>query len=204
MKHALGFVACASAIALLGCKRQQSFSELEPGFERMMQQPRVDPFEPSKFFADGRAMRPVPVGTIPIERKIVDAKVSSGIDQGLYVERLPIPVDRAFVALGRERFEIFCAPCHGFSGDAESVVADFMELRRPPSLHEVRLRAYPPGRLYHVVTVGYGLMPSYATVLSDEERWSVVAYVRALQLGRNVRAASLPREVRAQLEKEPP
>jgi mono/diheme cytochrome c family protein len=193
-----------SAVAAPGCKRQQSFSELEPSFERMMQQPRVDPFERSKFFADGRAMRPVPAGTIPTERKIVDAKVGSGIDNGVYVERLPVPVDRAFVALGRERFEIFCAPCHGFTGDAESVVADFMELRRPPSLHEVRLRAYPPGRLYHVVTVGYGLMPSYATVLSDEERWSVVAYVRALQLGRNVRAASLPREVRAQLEKEPP
>jgi mono/diheme cytochrome c family protein len=204
MKGATFVLAAALGAFTLGCKKQQSFAELEPGLERMMRQPRVDPFESSTFFAEGMAMRPPPPGTISREREIASPEVSLGIDKGVYAARMPIPVDRSLLQRGRECFEIFCSPCHGFAGDGESVVADFMELRRPPSLHERRLRAYPPGRLYQVVTVGYGVMPSYAVFLSNQDRWGVVAYVRALQLSRNVPAASLPREGRVELEKETP
>jgi hypothetical protein len=146
-------------------------------------------------------MRRPSAGTIPVERNVGDTKVALGIENGSYVDRIPMDVDRALLEWGRARYEVVCGACHGITGDGESVVADNMDLRRPPSLHEARIRAFPVGRLYHVVRVGYGLMPSYEFMLSEKERWAVVGYVRALQLSRNVRASTLPPEVRAELDR---
>ncbi len=200
MKRVLALVCFASCLLAFGCQRQQSFVEPEPSLERMLEQPRVDPFERSPFYQDGMAMRRPPSGAIAVERKIGDPRVDTGTDKGAVVERVPIEVDRALLARGRERFEILCAACHGITGDGESVVAENMDQRKPPSLHEERIRAFPAGRLYRVIQVGYGLMPSYAWQLSVEERWAVVAYVRALQLSRHAQVAALPPDVRAQLD----
>ncbi len=93
---------------------------------------------------------------------------------------------------------MYCAACHGLAGDGDSPVARNMALRKPPSLHEPRIRALPAGRLYAVVRDGYGLMPSYAEELSVGERWAVVAYVRALQLSQGARLAELPPELRSE------
>jgi hypothetical protein len=199
-----GLALLALAGVAVGCRVQQSFAEPEPGLERMLEQPRLDPFEGSKFYRDGLGMRPPPSGTIPVERESHDPKTAFGIEHGVFAERVPVPVDRPLLERGRERFDIVCAACHGITGTGESVVAENMDLRRPPSLHEPRIRAFPPGRLYRVIHGGYGMMPSYAAILSEEDRWGVVAYVRALQLGRNVRASTLPPEVRAALEREAP
>jgi mono/diheme cytochrome c family protein len=183
------------------CQVQQSFADPEPGLERMLEQPRVDPFEGSAFYANGMGMRAPPRGTVPRERPSGTPTVLFGVETGVYASRVPIRITRADIEQGRERFDVLCGACHGVVGDGQSVVARNMDLRKPPSLHEARIRALTAGRLYQVIRSGYGLMPSYAARLSVTESWEVVAYVQALQLSRNARVASLPEELRQQLEK---
>ena len=191
-------IGCA-VVASLGCKVQQSWTEPEPGLERMMQQPRVDPFQESMFFDDGLAMRKPPPGTVSMEQRTGDRLFVDGLVDGTYAASIPVVVTRAVLDRGRDRFEIVCGACHGVDGSGESVVAENMALRKPPSLHEDRIVALPPGRIYQVIRTGYGLMPPYATQLSVDDRWAVVAYLRALQISRRVDVSGLP-EVRAQLE----
>jgi mono/diheme cytochrome c family protein len=116
------------------------------------------------------------------------------------VTHIPVPVTTALLARGRERFDVVCATCHGVTGTGESIVAEKMAFRRPPSLHLASTRAYPPGRLYAIVKDGYGLMPAYASMLDVEERWAIVAYVRALWLSRAASVATLPSSVRSAVE----
>jgi len=119
-----------------------------------------------------------------------------------YASRIPIPVTPELMALGRKRYDITCGTCHGPAGDGESIVAKQMALRPPPSLHLYSNRA--PGYIFEVATKGFGMMASYAAELTVEERWAVVAYVRALQVSQSVPAAELPPDVRRQLEQEKP
>jgi mono/diheme cytochrome c family protein len=104
------------------------------------------------------------------------------------------------VEVGRAKFDVICAACHGVLGTGESVVAQNMALRRPTSLHEPYVRALPPGRIYQVIRTGYGVMPPYGPWLTVEERWGVVAYVHALQLSQGVEVTTLPPELRSALE----
>jgi len=187
-------------VVLCGCKVQQSWMEPHPSFERMMQQAKVNPFDESTFFDDGIAMRTPPRGTVSLEQTIGDRLFVDGMVDGVYAQIIPMEVKRDVLERGRERFEVYCSACHGVDGFGESVVAENMALRRPPSLHEDRIVALPPGRLYQVIRTGYGLMPPYAAQLTVRDRWAVVAYLRALQLSRRVDVAQLTPELRAQLE----
>ncbi len=157
-------------------------------FERMRDQPRYERYGSSTVFADGKAMQPPPVATVPVERD----------DPG------PIRWDLAALELGHERFDVYCSPCHGVLGDARTPVAAHMPLRQPPSLHEQRIVALAPEQLFAVVTNGYGFMPPYSGALTARERWAVVGYVRALQRSQSARLDALPasvqQEARAALE----
>lgn len=166
-------------------------------FERMLDQAKAEPYEASPFFEDGQSMRRPPSGTVPTTRVTGPRELVTGrTAAGEYVTTLPVTLDEALLDRGEDRFRIFCRTCHGPLGDGRSAVAENMKLRRPPSLHEQRLQSYPPGRLFRVVSEGYGLMPSYAESLSLEDRWAVVAFVRALQLSQNVPLAELPAPLR--------
>jgi mono/diheme cytochrome c family protein len=179
---------CATALVwLIGC---------DVDLERMLDQKRYDPYEPSEHFDDGMVMRTPPVGTVPRSRLMAPAPVIQGVQDGKLVERIPVDMSPALVERGRNRYEIFCAPCHGVLGDSDNRVAASMTLRPPPSLHEPRLRDYPPGRVYQVITGGYGLMRSYAAELPVADRWAVVAYVQALQLSQYTELDRLPAELR--------
>jgi mono/diheme cytochrome c family protein len=162
----------------------------------MLDQKRYDPYEPSEHFDDGMAMRTPPFGTVPRSRLMASVPVSQGADDGELVERIPVELSPALVERGRDRYEIFCAPCHGLLGDSDTRVAATMTLRPPPSLHEPRLRDYPPGRIYQVITGGYGLMRSYAAELPIADRWAVVAYVQTLQLSQYAVLERLPADLR--------
>jgi mono/diheme cytochrome c family protein len=151
----------------------------------MDRQPKLLPYETSDLFADGRAMRSPPPGTIPRERDVAEAQPE---------------VTPALLALGRARFDVVCAPCHGIAGDGDSVVAGKMELRPPPSLHEPRIRELDAATIYNVISAGYGLMPRLSTHLAPRERWAVVAYVRALQLSQSLPLADAPEPLRRKLE----
>lgn len=157
------------ALALLSaCSFEGTWREPTPGLHRMTDQRRADTYEASTFFDDGMVMRAPPEGTVPWG--------------GAQDDAVP-PLDRALLIRGQDRFAIFCAPCHGLDARAETPIAEDMALRPPPALIEPRLVAVSDAELHSVITEGYGLMPSYADRLAPPDRWAVVAYVRALQLG---------------------
>lgn len=183
-------LACALAAGVLAasCNGQDGWN-----WERMVVQPRYQAYDANPAFADGRAMRLPPAGTVVHEALDEDATASplppgwtTGIAGGRELDDIPLPVEAAVLERGRDRFERFCAACHGRDGRAESPVARSMTLRPPPSLHLASIRAYSAGRLFRIASEGYGLMPSYAALLGVADRWAVVAYVQALQLSRHV------------------
>ncbi len=178
------------ALALAGCPR------LDP----MNQQQKVQAYQPSTYYPDGLGMRAPPEGTVPYG-PLPPLEVVTGLGpDGLGVPVSPVAVDAKLLARGRARFETTCATCHGLLGDGESQVAINMSLRRPPSLHAYR--DVPDGHIYRVIQEGFGLMPSYAVELSVEDRWAVVAYVRALQLSQYATVDQVPPDVRQKLEQE--
>lgn len=179
-------------LLLLAALGASACDEGRVDFERMLTQNKLEPYEPSPHFSDGVGMRQPPEGTVHRGAITGNEPLRDGTQDGVYVTEFPLPIDRDTLARGENRFLVFCAPCHGVLGDGRSQVAENMQLRPPPSLHEQRLRDYPVGRIYSVIRQGYGLMPSYAADLSVEDRWAVVAYVQALQLSQNLRLAELP------------
>lgn len=193
------------ALTTLAACRGQAFESPDPTLERMQVQPRVDPYAESDFFRNRMAMQRPPAGTVPRDRVIGDPALTLGILEGeTYVTTIPVPVTNRLLARGRDRFDIFCAACHGPLGDGRSPVAASMALRKPSSLQDADVRAYPPGRLYDTIRRGFGLMPAYDAVLAIEDRWAVVAYVRALQRSQHARVADLPPELQRELAKEAP
>jgi mono/diheme cytochrome c family protein len=190
----------ALVVLLAGCDVRAPIEEPEWSLERMIDEPRVRAYDPSEAFDDGSGMRKPPEGTVPTSHAGRDPIVVTGLEGGVYVTHIPVPVTTALLARGRERFDVVCATCHGVTGTGESIVAEKMAFRRPPSLHLASTRAYPPGRLYAIVKDGYGLMPAFASMLDVEERWAIVAYVRALWLSRAASVATLPSSVRSAVE----
>jgi len=140
-------------------------------FERMREQRRYDPYAPSAVFADGKAMQSPPEGTVPREAE------SSAT---------PPAVSDALRALGRDRFAIFCAACHGAAGFGGSLVAANMRGTRPPSLRTPRVETMPARAVFDLITNGRGRMPSFAWALAVRERWAVVAYLGTLRQGPTV------------------
>jgi mono/diheme cytochrome c family protein len=173
----------------------------QPDLERMLAQRNYRPYTSAPLFTDGRAMRPPPEGTIDRQQIVGQPALTDGASGGRYVTASPIPVDRPLLERGRDRFNIFCASCHGVRGDGRSEVARHMELRKPPSLISDPVTGFPPGRVYRVISVGYGLMPSYASALPVRDRWATVAYLGALQLSQSAPLADLPPDLRAAAEK---
>ena len=191
-------LAAAAALGLLGVGASACEGVLpEPDFERMLDQRSYRPYEAAPLFADGRAMRPPPVGTVSRDRIIGEPALTDGVEDGRYVARVPIAVDRALLERGRDRFDTFCAAGHGLRGDGISPVAQRMELRKPPSLLAPPVTTFPPGRVYQVVTNGYGLMPAYEKDLSLRDRWATVAYLSALQLSQAIALDALPAQAQA-------
>jgi mono/diheme cytochrome c family protein len=171
----------------------------QPDLERMTRQRNLRPYEASELFPDGRAMRLPPLHTVPQTRILGRPQFTDGIEADRYTDAIPLPIDRALLKRGRSRFDIFCAACHGRRGDGMSEVARNMDLRKPPSLVGDEVRGFPPGRIFRVITVGYGLMPAYANDLTPQDRWATVAYLRALQLSQGIPADKLPPELRKAL-----
>jgi mono/diheme cytochrome c family protein len=164
----------------------------------MIAQRSYRPYEAAPQFADHRAMRPPPPGTIRHDRVVGQPALTAGAVGGVDVATVPMGVDARLLERGRTRFEIVCATCHGLTGDGQSAVARKMELRRPPPLIEPPVTTFVPGRVFRVISLGYGLMPSYAAVLDVTDRWAVVAYLRALQVSQHVALGELPPSVRAE------
>lgn len=187
-------VAVAAVAAAAGCRDRDALPGID--WQQMIAQPSLRPYEASELFSDGRAMRSPPLGTVPRDEPFGDPALLEGEVDGRPVEELPVPLTRELLERGRWLFETYCATCHGAEGDGRSAVAENMEFRKPPSLVTAPVTGMPPGRIYRVATYGYAFMPAYRAELDVVERWAVVAYLRALQLRREVRFAELPPELR--------
>ena len=171
--------------------------------QEMYDQPKYKTLGESGFYADRRASRPLPEGTVARGWLRSDTRLSEGKDGRVLVTTLPMPLTRDLLLRGRERFNIFCAPCHDRTGGGRGMVVR-RGYQPPPSLHIERLRDAPVGHFFDVVTNGLGAMPDYATQIPVEDRWAIAAYVKALQLSPYAPASDVPPEKRAGLSESPP
>jgi mono/diheme cytochrome c family protein len=145
----------------------------------MTEQRKYNTYAPSAFWGDGASARPLP-----------DGVVAQG-DPAAIVDTTPPDVSPALLERGRERFDIYCAPCHGLAGDANGIIVAH-GFPRPPSLHKEELVAAPAQHIYDVITRGDGVMYSYSDRVDPHDRWAIVAYIRALQLSRRATVAEVP------------
>jgi mono/diheme cytochrome c family protein len=166
--------------------------------ERMIEQPKFTTYQACEVCPGGTIMMTAPAGTVPRGAPVGPAPVLLGRQAGRHVDRIPIEVTRGVLERGRNRFDIFCAACHGRLGNGVSEVAENMALRRPANLLTAPYTDYPPGRIFTAITEGYGLMRSYAGELPAADRWAVVAYVQALQLSQHVELDALPAHDRSE------
>jgi mono/diheme cytochrome c family protein len=155
-------------------------------------QPRENPLSRSDFFADGRSARPIVEGTVARGQLNADTYFYTGKIGNNPGNVMPFPVTKEVLERGRERYNIYCAPCHSRVGDGKGFVPSRGFSRMPPSYHIPRLQQAPLGYFFDVMTNGFGIMPDYASQVSPEDRWKIVAYIRALQLSQNASTADIP------------
>ncbi len=140
-----------------------------------------EPLEKSEFFADKRMSRPLVEGTVPRGHEDADDLMYRGKnDGGDFADEFPMVVTREVIERGAERYNIYCSPCHGKSGDGDGIIIS-RGMKKPPSYREQRLVDMPAGYFFDVITNGFGVMYSYASRVKTEDRWAIVAYIRALQ-----------------------
>ncbi len=192
MRRRIGqsLLAALLAFAAAGCRQD------------MHGQPKYKPLAASAFFEDGRSARPLVEGTVARGHLRADAHLYAGRTGKDPATTFPFPITRAVLERGRERYTIFCAPCHGALGDGEGMVVK-RGFRHPPSFHIDRLRGAPVGHYFDVITNGFGAMASYASRVPAEDRWAIIAYIRALQLSQRATLADVPEDQRKQLESTP-
>ena len=167
--------------------------------QKMAVQPRYDPLEPSDFFSDHMAARPRIAGTVARGEVAIAGPAATGKINGVDVDGYPFQVTAAVMNRGQERFNIYCSPCHGRLGDGNGMIPS-RGYRRPPSFHTDALRTAKTGHFFDVMTNGFGAMPTYAPQVSVQDRWAIIAYIRALQLAHNATVNELTPEERGRLQ----
>lgn len=166
----------------------------------MHDQPKLDPLEFSDFFGDGASARPLVVGTVARGMLNEDEAYYTGKVNGEAVTMFPFEITADVLTRGRERYEIYCSPCHSRTGYGDGPVVR-RGFRRPPSLHTDTLRMSPPGSIFDAITNGFGAMPDYQVEVPVGDRWAIAAYIRALQLSQRANVADLFQEDRDELAK---
>lgn len=166
---------------------------------QMSRQPRYEPLEMSRFFADGQSARPPVPGTVARGQAREDAHFYAGIVDGQLATTFPFPVTLEVLERGQERYNISCTPCHGLTGAGDGMIVQ-RGFSPPPTFHQDRLRNAPVGHYYNVITDGFGAMYSYGYQIEPADRWAIIAYIRALQRSQRAPLDTLSPEERAQLD----
>ncbi len=170
----------AFALVTAGCRNE------------MYDQAKLKPLSEGEFFADHQNSRPIPHDTVARGFLREDRAMYAGLGpDGKFVSELPVPLTHALLDRGKERFGIFCSPCHGKQGNGLGMIVQ-RGFKQPTSFHTDRLRLEPIGYFFDVMTQGFGQMSSYATQVPPEDRWAIASYVRALQLSQHAAVADLP------------
>jgi mono/diheme cytochrome c family protein len=178
-------------VAFAGCRQD------------MHDAPRYEPLEASTFFADGRGSRMLVANTVARGMLREDDHLYQGKIDGELTDVFPMPVTSDVMARGQERFNVFCSPCHGQTGQGNGMVVQ-RGFRAPPSYHEARLRDAPAGYFFDVMTHGFGAMFDYSSQISVSDRWAIAAYIRALQRSQQATIDDVPAARRAELDELTP
>jgi hypothetical protein len=196
----LGFIlVCVVVVSVAGLRGSRSRQPPLYVFPDMDRQMRLRPQTLNTFFADQRSSRPLTPGTIPRSEPIrlsasdpgmtayrfETAPVTTGFAAGTtnFVENGPIEITMPFIGRGKERYEIYCTPCHGPLGDANGITRK-LGMATVANLHDPRIVSMPDGELFHVITHGRNTMLPYAAQIPVEDRWAIISYLRALHLSR--------------------
>ncbi len=179
---------CVAALTILvgGCRQDMHI------------QPKYLPYQETPFFADGRDERPVVPGTVARGHLRLDELLYTGKEDGEVADKFPFPMTRADIERGRQRYNIYCTPCHAYTGNGNGMIVQ-RGFPAPPSFHIDRLRTAPAGHFYQVMTDGYGSMYSYAARVEPEDRWRIAAYIRVLQLSQHATIDDVPEAERQKL-----
>lgn len=194
-----------SVMGFRGLRSSRPPIELFPDMDR---QAKYKPQAGSKFFADGRADRPIPPGAVPRGRGVEadpaflradDILYAGKAADGSFARGFPVEVTADFIKHGRNRYMIYCAPCHGALGDGNGITRSY-GMVATPSYHDDRLRTMAEGEIFNTITYGKNTMFPYADKLSPDERWAVIAYVRALQRAHHATIDDVPADQRGGLK----
>ena len=196
--HPVRWLVVLALFMVMGCEGTTDIERLR---QEMYNQSRFEPLEKNTFFADHRASRPWIKGTVARGHLRIDAHLYTGMIDGNPAETFPFPITRDVILRGRERYNIYCSPCHGYEGDGRGMVVR-RGMKQPPSYHIERLQNETPGYYFDVMTNGFGAMYSYASRIKPRDRWAIIAYIQALQLSQNATLDDVPADVRQRLENE--
>ena len=169
----------------------------------MHDQPSYKPYAQSSFWPDQRSARPAIDGTVARGKLKTDTRLWKGrAADGTFITSIPMPVTKALLERGQQRYNIYCTPCHGRTGEGEGMIVQ-RGFKHPPTYHSDRLRQQPPGYIFDVISNGFGSMVSYASRIPMEDRWAITAYVKVLQFSQNATTEDVPEGDRARLEAPP-
>ena len=194
------------------CKFQRMLNYIYPGFlflstcftlscrQDMHDQPKYEPLQKSPFFSDSRASRPLIEGTIAQGKLKTDEHLHTGKKEGKFLNTLPFPTTKKILIQGRDKYDIFCSPCHDRVGTGKGIIVQ-KGFPPPPSLHTQRLRETSVGYFFDVITNGYATMYPYSTRISPSDRWAIAAYIRTLQFSQHARINKLPEQDQQKLRK---
>lgn len=196
-------------VSIAGFRGRKSTKPPIEVFPDMDRQAKYKPELESQFFADGRVDRPLPAGVVARGRTVAENADFLRADDFLYRGKAPdgsfargfppeLKLDEQFMARGRDRFTIYCAPCHGALGDAQGITHGY-GMVTTASYQDDRIRQMPEGEIFNTITNGKNTMSSYADKLRPEDRWAVIAYVRALERARHGTVADVPADHKADL-----
>jgi hypothetical protein len=188
LRTSIVLLAGAAALIASACRPAQ----------QMADQPKYDPLASSALFDNGSSARPLVAGTVPRGQAVVDDFFHTGKNGAVLGDGYPFEVTEDVVRRGHERFDIYCSECHGRRGLGDGMIVR-RGYRRPPSYHIDRLRTAPTGHFFDVMTNGFGAMPQYGTMIPPQDRWAIIAYIRALQLSQNATINDVPADQRAAL-----
>jgi mono/diheme cytochrome c family protein len=180
----------AVSLALASCRQD------------MHDAPSYDPLQESTFFTDGRASRTLVANTVARGQLREDEHFYTGKINGELATEFPMPVTAEVMARGQERFNVFCSPCHGRTGEGNGIIVH-RGFRQPPSYHEDRLIEAAPGHFFDVMTNGFGAMQDYSAQVPVADRWAIAAYIRALQYSRRATMDDVPADRRAGMDAAP-
>jgi len=161
----------------------------------MHDQPKYIPLRESEFFGDMRSARPLPMGVVARDHLNEDTYLYTGKVNGVLGNVFPFPITADDLKRGQQRYNIYCTPCHSPIGDGHGVVVQ-RGYKQPPAYTDPKVLQTPVGHYFDVMTNGYGAMPDYAAQISVQDRWRIVAYIRALQLSQHATLADVPAKYR--------